>query len=76
MPGKYNSTLGLKRLYSITEDASSPLKHNQEMKLYVGAKESLVRVRVLGADNPAGSEGWIQLESEEPLVVVAPTGLF
>jgi selenocysteine-specific elongation factor len=71
LPGKYNSTRRFDAYIRLLEDASSPLKHNQEMKLFVGAKESLVRIRVLGAEEiTAGSEGWIQLESEEPLVVV------
>jgi selenocysteine-specific elongation factor len=55
----------------LLKDASSPLKHNQKMKLFIGAKEALVRIRVLGLEqiNP-GESGWIQVESEEPLILV------
>ncbi len=70
-PRKYAGTRRFDAHIRLLADASSPLKHNQEMKLYMGAKESLVRVRVLGADQILpGSEGWIQIESAELLVAV------
>ena len=51
--------------------ASRPLKHNAEVKLFVGAKETVARVRLLDAHELApGQEAWLQLQlaEETPLV--------
>jgi selenocysteine-specific elongation factor len=71
LPQKYTSTSWFDAFIRILPDASGPLKHNHEMKLYVGAKECLARIRVLGDDQIVpGTKGWIQLETEEAMVVV------
>jgi selenocysteine-specific elongation factor len=52
-------------------DASRPLKHNAEVKVFSGAAESMARVRLLDDQTlPPGQEGWLQirLESELPLL--------
>lgn len=47
--------------------ANTPLRHNSEVKLFVGAKEVLARARVLGATEiKPGQEGWLQLVLREP----------
>jgi len=49
-------------------DAPRPLKHNAEVKCFVGAAETIARVRLLENDTlPPGAEGWIQLELRDPL---------
>ena len=47
------------------------MKHNTEVKLFIGAAEVLARVRTLGQEViEPGSEGWLQLETREPVVAV------
>lgn len=52
-------------------DADSPLKHNAEVKLFVGASETLARARVLSGDElQPGETGWLQIVLADPVVVV------
>ncbi len=51
-------------------DADRPLKHNTEVKVFVGAAESLARVRLLNDETLApGATGWLQLRLSDPLAV-------
>lgn len=67
----YQPTRRMDVRFRLLSDVSQPLKHNIEVKLFVGASEVLARVRTLGNEviNP-GDEGWLQLETREPVVVV------
>ena len=67
----YQPTRRMDVRFRLLSDVSQPLKHNIEVKLFVGAAEVLARVRTLGNEviNP-GDEGWLQLETREPVVVV------
>jgi selenocysteine-specific elongation factor len=67
----YQPTRRMDVRFRLLLDVSKPLKHNVEVKLFVGAAEVLARVRTLGNEviNP-GDEGWLQLETREPVVVV------
>ena len=67
-PGVISHTILLDASYRHLADASGPLKHNMEVKLFVGAAEVVARTRVLGAQqiNP-GETGWLQLALTEPL---------
>jgi selenocysteine-specific elongation factor len=67
----YQPTRRMDVRFRLLSDVSKPLKHNVEVKLFVGAAEVLARVRTLGNEviNP-GDEGWLQLETREPVVVV------
>ena len=57
--------------YRHLAEATTPLKHNMEVKLFVGAKEVLARTRVLGVEQiEAGQEGWLQLATLEEVAVV------
>jgi selenocysteine-specific elongation factor len=68
-PGTYRPTQRLDVRFRLLEDASAPLKHNTEVKLYLGAAEVVARVRVLGQEEFApGEEGWLQLELSHPVV--------
>jgi selenocysteine-specific elongation factor len=70
-PEKYQGTSRMDAQVSILADTSLPLKHDQEMKFYIGAKETLTRIRVLGKDEIlSGETGWVQLEFKEPVVAV------
>lgn len=70
-PDKYMVTSRMDAQVNVLVDASSALKHDQEMKFYIGAKEALTRIRVLGKDEIRPAEtGWVQLEFKEPVVAV------
>lgn len=68
--GKYSITQRFDAFVRILADSSSPLKHNQEVKIFVGAAEVIARIRILGSDTiEAGISGWAQIEVNTPLVV-------
>jgi selenocysteine-specific elongation factor len=51
-------------------EASRPLKHNTEIKLFVGAAETTAYVRLLNDEQlPPGQTGWLQLRLEKPLAL-------
>ncbi len=57
--------------FRLLPDASGPLRHNSEVKFFLGTAEILARVRLLGAEELApGGEGWLQLELRDPVVAV------
>ena len=70
-PGNYRSTGRIDASFRLLRDVSQPLRHNTEVKLFVGAAEMLAMVRLLGSDELLpGQEGWIQLETKQPVMVV------
>jgi selenocysteine-specific elongation factor len=69
-PGAIRGTLLLDASYRHLPDAPVSLRHNMEVKLFVGAAEVMARVRLLGTRSlPPGEEGWLQLALEEPVAV-------
>lgn len=68
-PNTFKTTRRIDVTFDLLNEVSLPLKHNSEMKFFVGAAEVLARVRVLGVEtlNP-GESGWLQLELREPVV--------
>ena len=70
-PNQYQPTRRLDAHLQLLKDISSPIKHGQEVKFFVGASETIGTLRLLGIEElPPGKEGWIQLELREPLVAV------
>lgn len=70
-PGQYQATRRIDARFRLLKDASMPLKHSTEVKVFVGASETIATVRLLGTEEiTAGEEGWIQLELREPIVAV------
>ncbi len=70
-PGQYSPTRRLDARLRLLKDISQPLKHGMEVKVFVGASESMAFLRLLGAEKlAAGEEGWIQLELRQPVVAV------
>ncbi len=68
--GDYQPTRRMDVRFRLLGDASQVLKHNTEVKLFVGAAEILARVRTLGSEViKPGDAGWLQLEMREPAVV-------
>ncbi|MGB8214270.1 MAG: selenocysteine-specific translation elongation factor [Anaerolineales bacterium] len=70
-PGQYIPTERLDVHFRLLADASAPLHHHTEVKLFTGASETIAEVRLLGVDslNP-GEAGWLQLELRSPVVAV------
>ncbi|HLF72880.1 MAG TPA: selenocysteine-specific translation elongation factor [Anaerolineales bacterium] len=70
-PGQYQPTRRIDASFQLLKDVSSPLKHGQEVKFFVGASETVATLRLLGSEelNP-GEHGWIQLELRRPVVAV------
>jgi len=57
--------------FRLLPDASHPIKHNQEVKLFIGATEVQARLRLLGQlQLKPGEEAWLQLEPSDPVVAV------
>ena len=70
-PKQYQPTRRLDARLRLIPEISSSIKHNQEIKFFIGATESMGVLRLLGVEelNP-GEEGWIQLELRDPVVAV------
>ncbi|MBN2116976.1 MAG: selenocysteine-specific translation elongation factor [Anaerolineales bacterium] len=70
-PKQYQPTRRVDARFRLLKDVSSALKHNSEVKFFVGASETIAILRLLGAEelNP-GEEGWVQLELRDPVVTV------
>ncbi len=70
-PGQYQATRRLDVRFRALKELSKPLRHGDEVKFFVGASETIARLRLLGADElKAGEEGWMQLELRNPVVAV------
>ena len=70
-PGTVEDTILFDATYRQLSDAASPLKHNMQVKLFVGAAEVIARTRVLGTRQiDPGQEGWLQLALQEPVALV------
>jgi selenocysteine-specific elongation factor len=71
LPGHYTTTRRLDIRFRLLPDASAPLLHNTETKMFIGAAEVLARVRLLGTEALLpGEEGWLQVELNRPVVAI------
>jgi selenocysteine-specific elongation factor len=70
-PNQYQPTRRVDARFRLLKDVSLSLKHNSEVKFFVGASETIANLRLLGVEelNP-GQEAWIQLELRDPIVTV------
>ena len=69
-PGVYSATQRFDAQFDLLKDSNLILRHDMEVKLFVGAQEVVARVRVLGADEISpGESGWLQIEPREAVVV-------
>ncbi|MFN8530770.1 MAG: selenocysteine-specific translation elongation factor [Anaerolineae bacterium] len=67
LPGQIQPTQMIDVWFRHLPDASRPLKHDAEVKLFVGAAETSARVRLLGTDSISpGETGWLQLRLMNP----------
>jgi len=70
-PDQYQVTRRIDARLRLLKDASSSLKHNSEVKFFVGASETIAALRLLGTEElHPGQEGWVQLELRDPIVGV------
>jgi selenocysteine-specific elongation factor len=70
-PGQYKPTQRLDARFRLLADVAAPLHHHTEVKLFIGASETIAAVRLLGVEaiNP-GESGWVQLELRTPIVAL------
>lgn len=70
-PGHYHPTRRLDVRFRLLADASAPLHHHTEVKLFIGAAETVAVARLLGTESlEPGNEGWLQLELRRPVAAV------
>lgn len=70
-PKDYRPTSRLDVRFRLLPDAGHHLKHNVEVKLFIGAAEVVSRLRLLASEDLSpGQEGWLQLEPAQPVVAV------
>jgi selenocysteine-specific elongation factor len=66
-PDVMSTTILCDTVYRQLPEAKKPLKHNQEVKLFIGAAEIMARTRILGQRQIApGQRGWVQLALSAP----------
>jgi len=70
-PNQYQATRRIDARFRLLKDASTSIKHGDEVKFFVGASETIAALRLLGVEElEPGEEGWVQLELRDPLVTV------
>ncbi len=70
-PGTYQPSRRIDVRFRLLPDIPQPLKHDTQVKFFLGAAEVQARVRLLGSEELLPSqEGWLQLELEEPVVAI------
>ena len=70
-PNQYLSTRRIDAHLHLLQEVSAPLRHNDSVKFFTGASETMATVRLLGMEElNTGADGWIQLELRNPVVVV------
>lgn len=69
LPGSYKTTRLTDVQFHLLPDSVHPLKHDLQVKLYLGAAQRMARIRLLGKErlNP-GEDGWLQLVLDKPVV--------
>jgi selenocysteine-specific elongation factor len=69
LPGTAESTRRIDVQFELLGSSDLPIRHNQEVKLFIGAAQRIARIRLLGSDELIpGQEGWLQLELDSPIV--------
>jgi selenocysteine-specific elongation factor len=68
LPGQYAPTQRLDLQLRVLPDVQ-PVKHDLEVKFFIGAAEVVGRVRLLGAETlEPGETGWVQIELRDPVI--------
>ena len=70
-PAQYQATRRVDARFRLLKEASAAVRHNSEVKFFVGASETVATLRLLGTEElEQGGEAWIQLELRDPVVTV------
>ncbi|HEY9121872.1 MAG TPA: selenocysteine-specific translation elongation factor [Brevefilum sp.] len=70
-PGTFKPTKMIDVWCTLLPDVREALKHNTEIKLFIGAAEVMARVRLLGVDALApGKDAFLQLMLQNPIVAL------
>lgn len=70
-PGTFQHSKMIDVWCTLISDADHPLKHNAEIKFFLGAAEIMGRVRLLGVDElQPGDETFLQLMLQRPVVAL------
>jgi len=70
-PGTYQPSKMVDVWCTLLPNVDAPLKHNSEVKLFLGAAEVMSRVRLLGVDElKPGCDAFVQLMLQEPVVAL------
>jgi len=70
-PGTFQPTKMIDVWFTLLDDADTPLKHNTEVKLFLGAAEVMARVRLLGVQElQPGKDTFLQLMLQHPVVAL------
>jgi selenocysteine-specific elongation factor len=70
-PGSYQATRRMDVQIRLLQNISAPIRHNTEVKLFIGATEVVARLRLLGVDVlKPGESGMLQLELSHPIVAI------
>lgn len=70
VPGQYQPTQRLDLQLRVLPDVQ-PVKHDLEVKFFIGAAEVVGRLRLLGAETlEPGETGWVQIELREPVIAL------
>ena len=68
LPGAYQPTRTIDVRFRLLAEADAPLKHDQRVKLFLGAAQRIARVRLLRSDKLSpGETGWLQLVLDRPV---------
>lgn len=68
-PGDYKPTNLLDAHFRLLEDSLYPVKHNLQVKLFIGASETTARLRLLGSQGlKPGEEAFVQLRTDHPVI--------
>ncbi len=71
VPSVISQTVLIDTQYRHLADAEQPLKHNAEVKLFVGSAETIARTRLIGSEQlAAGESGYLQLALRDSVAVV------
>jgi len=68
-PGDYQPTNLLDAHFRLLADSPYPVKHNLQVKLFLGASETTARLRLLGSQGlKPGEDAFVQLRTDHPVI--------
>ena len=69
LPGTYRPVNKMDVSVHVLPGLQAPVRHNSEVKIFLGAAEQMARLRLLDAEVlQPGQDGWAQIELSQPLV--------